>query len=221
LHVTPLHLARVVVFLLIAPLPGLLAQGVKPPPAAEQRAAGEAGRKAEPAAQGSAGEEGPAVVSEESLVLPGEPEGAAAAAPAGPLVSTWDFLRMLLILAAVVGVIYLLFHLLKRGFRRQLPQNDLIRVLGSRSLSGNRALHLVAMGRSIFLVGAAESGISLIAEIKDQETLDQIRLESSQGIAPQGFAQFFQSLWKGGGKRNLTGDSLEFMKQQRQRLQKM
>jgi flagellar protein FliO/FliZ len=192
--------------LFLAPLSGLAAQekGAKPPAAPEEKAA-------------------PAAPSEESLVLPEEPQGApaAAAAPAGPLVSTWDFLRMLLILAAVVGVIYLLFHLLKRGFRRQLPQNDLIRVLGSRSLSGNRALHLVAMGRSVYLVGAAESGISLIAEIKDQETLDQIRLESSQGIAPQGFAQFFQSLWKAGGKRNLTGDSLELLKQQRQRLQKM
>jgi flagellar protein FliO/FliZ len=160
-------------------------------------------------------------VSEESLVLPDAPEVPAAAAPTGPLVSTWDFVRMLLILAAVVGVIYLLFHLLKRGFRRQLPQNDLIRVLGNRSLSGNRALHLVAMGRSVYLVGAAEGGISLIAEIKDQETLDQIRLESSQVLPPQSFSQFFQSLWKGGGRRNLTGESLDFMKQQRQRLQKM
>jgi flagellar protein FliO/FliZ len=199
LHVTPLNLARrlsLLLFLLV-PLAGPLAQQASPPA------------------------EGPAPVGEESLVLADTPEAPAAAAPAGPLVSTWDFVRMLLILAAVVGVIYLLFHLLKRGFRRQLPQNDLIRVLGSRSLSGNRALHLVAMGRSVFLVGAAEGGISLIAEIKDQETLDQIRLESSQVLPPQGFAQFFQSLWKGGGKRNLSGDSLDFMKQQRQRLQKM
>jgi len=158
---------------------------------------------------------------EESFTFADEPEAPASPEATGPLVSTWDFVRMLLILAAVVGVIYLLFYLLKRGFRRQLPQNDLIRVLGSRSLAGNRALHLVALGRGIYLVGAAESGISLIAEIKDQETLDQIRLESSQVLPPQGFAQFFQSLWKGGGKRNLTGDSLELLKQQRQRLQKM
>ncbi len=204
MHVTPLNLARrlLLLFLLLAPLSKPLAQGVQP---------GEA----------AAGVKPPAAAGEESLVLPEEPAGSAAAAPAGPLVSTWDFLRMLLILAAVVGVIYLLFHLLKRGFRRQLPQNELIRVLGSRSLSGNRALHLVAMGRSVFLVGAAESGISLIAEIKDQETLDQIRLESSQVLSPQGFAQFFQSLWKPGAKRNPTGDSLEVLKQQRQRLQKM
>jgi flagellar protein FliO/FliZ len=199
LHVTPSDLAcrTLVLFLLLAPLAGLPAQ------------------ESESASQGTA------PVTEESLILPEEPEAASDTAPTGPLVSTWDFVRMLLILAAVVGVIYLLFHLLKRGFRRQLPQNDLIRILGSRSLSGNRALHLVAMGRSVYLVGAAESGISLIAEIKDQETLDQIRLESSQVLPPQGFAQFFQSLWKGGGKRNLSGDSLEFMKKQRQRLQKM
>ena len=199
LHVTPSDLVRrtLAVYLLLAPLAGLTAQESTPAPA------------------------GAAPVTEESLIIPEEPEAAADTAPTGPLVSTWDFVRMLLILAAVVGVIYLLFHLLKRGFRRQLPQNDLIRVLGSRSLSGNRALHLVAMGRSVFLVGAAESGISLIAEIKDQETLDQIRLDSSQVLPPQGFAQFFQSLWKGGGKRNLGGDSLEFMKRQRQRLQKM
>ena len=208
MHVTPFHLARraLVVFLLFASLAGAFAQ--------------EAG----PASRGSTpGGVVTREAAEEALVIPGgdSPEAPASPAPSGPLVSSWDFVRMLLILAAVVGVIYLLFHLLKRGFRRQLPQNDLIRILGSRSLSGNRALHLVAMGRSVYLVGAAESGISLIAEIKDQETLDQIRLESSQVLPPQGFAQFFQSLWKGGGKRNLSGDSLEFMKKQRQRLQKM
>jgi flagellar protein FliO/FliZ len=164
----------------------------------------------------------PAPQGEEALVIPGGETAREAAAPTGPLVSTWDFVRMLIILAGVVGVIYLLFYLLKRGFRRQLPQNDLIRVLGSRTLSGNRALHLVELGRSVFLVGAAESGISLISEIKDQETLDRLRIESAETVrTPQGFASFFQNLWKSGGKASLRGDSLNLMKQQRRRLQKM
>jgi len=129
---------------------------------------------------------------------------------------------MLLILAAVIGVIYALFFFLKRGFRRQLPQNELIRLLGNRSLAGNRALHLVALGRSVYLVGSAESGINLIAEVKDPETLDQIRLESSAaGKPPPSFSQFFQSLWKPGGRQSGRGDGLRFMKQQRQRLEKM
>jgi len=161
---------------------------------------------------------------EESLVIPGgeEAETAAAPEPAGPLVSSWDFVRMLRILVAVVGVIYLIFWLIRRGFRRQLPQNDIIRLLGTRNLSGSRALHLVGLGRSVFLGGSAESGVNLISEVKDPETLDQIRLESSAASGPpQGFSQFFQSLWKPGGRQNPKGEGLAFMKQQRRRLEKM
>jgi len=142
----------------------------------------------------------------------------------GPLVSSWDFLRMVLILAAVVAVIYLIFWVLKRGVRRQLPQNDLIRLLGTRNLSGNRSLHLVEMGKQVFLVGSAEGGISLISEIRDQETLDSIALERSQmqNRAPQGFAQFFQSILKSGKqKESSVGETIDFMKQQRQRLEKL
>lgn len=177
-----------------------------------------------PLASLSAQEKAPSQGDEESLVIAGGEKTEEPAAATGPLVSSWDFIRMLFILAAVVGVIYLIFYLLKRGLRRQLPQNDLIRVLGSRTLSGNRALHVVELGKSVFLVGAAESGISLISEVKDQETLDRIRLESSQAARlPQGFTQFFQSLLKSGKKAELglKQDTLGFMKQQRQRLQKM
>jgi len=165
---------------------------------------------------------------EESLLIldPGEPTEAADTeeVQGGPLVSSWDFLRMVLILAAVVGVIYLLFWLLKRGMRRQLPQNDLIHLLGTRNLTGNRALHLVELGKQVFLVGAAEGNISLISEIKNQETLDTIALEQSQmqTRATQGFSHFFQSFLKSGKQQGSSvGDTIDFMKQQRQRLEKL
>ena len=164
---------------------------------------------------------------EESLLIL-DPEEAAESGETqefqgGPLVSSWDFIRMVLILAAVVGVIYLIFWMLKRGLRRQLPQNDLIRLLGTRNLSGNRALHLVEMGKQVFLVGAAEGSISLISEIRDQETLDAIALERSQmqNRTSQGFAHFFQSLLKSGGSQSSVGDTIDFMKQQRRRLEKL
>lgn len=165
---------------------------------------------------------------EESLLILDTAEqteaGVTGEVQAGPLVSSWDFLRMVLILAAVVGVIYLIFWILKRGIRRQLPQNDLIRLLGTRNLSGNRALHLVEMGKQVFLVGSAEGSISLISEIRDQETLDSIALERSQmqNRASQGFAQFFQSILRSGKqKESSVGATMDFMKQQRQRLEKL
>ena len=168
----------------------------------------------------------PSRPAEESLLIldAGEEADETGEVQGGPLVSSWDFLRMVLILAAVVGVIYLIFWLLKRGFRRQLPQNDLIRLLGTRSLSGNRALHLVEMGKQVFLVGSAEGSISLISEIRDRETLDTIALERSQmqNRTSQGFAQFFQSILKSGRNQGSSvGGTVDFMKQQRQRLEKL
>jgi flagellar protein FliO/FliZ len=144
--------------------------------------------------------------------------------PQVSLVSSWDFVRMLLVLGAVVVVIYLVFRLLRRGLRRRLPQNDLIRLLGTRALTGNRALHVVELGNKVFLVGAAENGISLISEITDQETLDTVRLATSQAPPQtfQGFAQFLQSFLRAPRKQTgSTQDTLDFMKQQRQRLQKL
>ena len=57
------------------------------------------------------------------------------AAPTRPLVSTWDFVRMVLVLAAVVGVIYLFFYLLRRGMGPPPAGNDLIRVAVTRDPS--------------------------------------------------------------------------------------
>ena len=76
----------------------------------------------------------------------------AAAVPAGSNVSTWDFVRMLLVLACVIGVIYGLFWLLRRGAGKRVQENDLIKVLGSKTLNGSRSLHLVEVGASVFLV---------------------------------------------------------------------
>jgi flagellar protein FliO/FliZ len=160
---------------------------------------------------------------EQSILIPEAPAGGKAVSAEGPLVSSWDFVRMLLVLAAVVAVIYLIFHLLRRGLRRQLPENEIIRVIGSRSLTGNRSLHLVELGTTVFLLGAAEGGITLISEVKDRETLDMVRLESSrQRQAPQGFGQFFQSILKpGAGRASGIEATVDFMKRQRQRLHKM
>jgi flagellar protein FliO/FliZ len=170
-------------------------------------------------------EQSPVSPPEESLpILGGEEEASEPVDEAGPLVSSWDFLRMILILAAVVAVIYFVFYLLKRGLRRQLPQNELIHLLGTRSLSGNRALHLVELGKQVFLVGSAEGGISLISEIRSRETLDTIALEraESQSGTAQGFAKVFQSLLKTGKREGAgAGETIDFMKQQRQRLEKL
>ena len=165
-----------------------------------------------------------------------------------PIISTWDFIRMLLILAVVVGVIYLIFFMLKRALRKRMPENDLILLIGSRSLSGNKALHLVEVGRSIFLIGSADGGISLISEIQDRESMDLVRLENARTSLKnkQSFSDLLQAVFKPAGRipagrqvpagereipagegegegENKPGvaETVDFMKQQRERLKRL
>jgi flagellar protein FliO/FliZ len=158
----------------------------------------------------------------EQLILIGE--GDEEASDQSPVLTAWDFIRMLLILGAVVAAIYIIFRLIKRGAARRLTERELIRLLDSRSLSGNRALHLVEVGNSIYLVGSAESGVALVAELTDKESLDRVRLELSQKPEQEraGFSKLLTGLLKPGSKENIpVNQTINFMKRQQERLKKL
>jgi flagellar protein FliO/FliZ len=172
---------------------------------------------------------GPAVPIDESKIpLGSAPAGGPAAAPAAAAapsggVSTWDFVRMILVLACVLGVIYVLFWLLRRGAGKRVQENDLIRVMGSRGLSGSRALHLVEVGSSVFLVGSSDGGVELISEITDKESLDSLRLKAAEQ-APAGrrtFAQALGEIFRPAARPFSIGDGIGFLKGQRERLKKL
>jgi flagellar biogenesis protein FliO len=181
---------------------------------------------AAPAVPGTAG------LNESQILLPdagAQPAGSPAAgatppaAPAASGVSTWDFVRMLLILAVVVLVIYVLFWLLRRGAGKKIQENDLIRVLGSRGLAGNRALHLVEVGTSVYLVGASDGGVQLIAEVTDKESLDSMRLKAAE--QPSGtrhtFQQVLAEIFRPAKKPFTVGEGVGLLKGQRDRLRKL
>ena len=138
------------------------------------------------------------------------------------LISTWDFVRMILVLAAVIGAIYLLFFFLKRGARRKQPDNELIRLIDYQSLNGNRALHLVMVGENIYLVGSSENGVHLVSRIDDKESVDTIRLELAQtgDKVKTNFSDFFSGMFKSEKNPSLN-DTLSFMKKQKERLEEM
>ena len=130
---------------------------------------------------------------------------------------------MLIILAAVVGVIYLIFWLLRRGSGKKIQENNLIHVLGSRSLAGNRALHLVEVGTSVYLVGASDGGVELIAEITDKESLDSVHLKAAEQN-PGGrrtFPQILSEIFRPGEEANSLGEGIGLFKGQRERLRKL
>ena len=154
------------------------------------RAGADAGTEADAGAAvggtGSAAEAAPGVGEGTPDLTPlagGEDPGGAPAAGAaggrGSLLSTWDFVRMVLVLAAVVAAIYLILLFIRRSTAGRVRENDLITLLGSRALGGGRNLHLVQVGTGYYLVGAADEAVNLIAQITDQESIDTLKLELS------------------------------------------
>jgi len=101
-----------------------------------------------------------------------------AAKAAGPDTFVY-FLRMLLVLALVLGVMYLVFTLMRRLARPRNATDSPIRVLASTSLGTGKAVHLVELGGKAWLLGASEQGLTLITEIDDRELLDGIELEAA------------------------------------------
>jgi flagellar protein FliO/FliZ len=153
----------------------------------------------------------------------GAPQGSPATPPTVTGVSTWDFVRMLIILAGVVVVIYLLFWLLRRSAGKKIQENDLIRVLGSRSLAGNRALHLIEVGGCVYLIGASDGGVQLISEISDKESLDSVRLKAAEQAPAAGrnFPQILSEIFRPARKPVSLGEGIGFLRGQRDRLKKL
>lgn len=142
----------------------------------------------------------------------------------GNPVPVWEFVRMLIILGCVVLVIYLFFFFLKKGMKKKMPESDLIKVITSTRLQGSDILYLIRIGYHYFLVGSGGSGLSLVAQITDKETIDTIMLNTQEEAAPgkQSFSDILLKIFSPGKKQNgLLSNPINFMKKQQERLAKL
>ncbi len=129
-----------------------------------------------------------------------------------------DLLRMVLVLAAVVGVIYLIFYLLKRSTRGRVVESDVFRLVGAKQLPGGRLLYLVEVGNQVFLLGSGDKDVHLVSEITDQESVDMIRLRAEAVPAERkSFAELLGGMFKSNG----DGSPLGFLQRQRGRLKNL
>ena len=137
-----------------------------------------------------------------SLDAPG-PAANQAAGAAGPNTFLY-FLRMILVLALVVGTMYFVFTIMRRLAKPKDRGDSPIRVLGSTALGAGKSVHLLGLGSKAWLVGASDHSVSLIAEVDDKELLDGIELEAAtqKPHASTDFAAILSSFLskRGGGK---------------------
>jgi len=126
--------------------------------------------------------EDPNIAAQQSLTF-GSPD--AAAIPAASGVSVFTIFRVLLTLAVVAAAIYGLVYFLKfrRTSRAGAEQDPFLKILASAPLVTNRSVHVISVGPQAWLVGSAETGVNLISEITDKDTINAMLLEDSKRIA--------------------------------------
>jgi flagellar protein FliO/FliZ len=137
--------------------------------------------------------------------------------------SPFTVLRMVLVLALAALAVYGVVFFLKRLGRPAEQRDPYLKVLASVHLGANRFAYVLSVGSRAWLVGAAESGVSLIAEISDQETVDAMRLDDSRKSAETGsrfldFKTMLRRLGGGGFPENSTGPGADNLRKRRERL---
>ncbi|MDR3275985.1 MAG: flagellar biosynthetic protein FliO [Treponema sp.] len=162
----------------------------------------------------NAGEEAE-VVNPETAILLGEPVSEEAAA--SPSSSVWQVIRLVLVLALAAAAIYGVTFFIRRAGKSRVDRNPHLKILASIPLGTNRFAYVLSVGSQAWLVGAAEGGVSLIAEIGDREAVDAMLLDESRA-AGAGMAKFpdFRSLLgrfgakpeQSAGKRSFSADGV-------------
>ncbi|HOV37748.1 MAG TPA: flagellar biosynthetic protein FliO [Spirochaetales bacterium] len=135
---------------------------------------------------------------------------------------------MLLVLGFVLALVYVFFHYLKKLSTPRETGLEVIRLLESKTLSGNKQVHLVEVGEHIVLVGTADNSIQLLLELADKETLDRVRLKVSEMPTRRPVKNFADMVRHYLQKKPGTGEkyqseeeALNFIRRQKERLNKL
>jgi flagellar biogenesis protein FliO len=95
-------------------------------------------------------------------------------------------LRTIGIMGAVLIGLFLLYRLLIKRRNRIVTDSQVVNVLATYPLAANRTIQVVDIAGKILVLGVSDSAVNLITQVEDQETIDRIKLLSTQDQGGQG-----------------------------------
>ena len=137
--------------------------------------------------------------------------------------TVWDFLRMVLVLAFVAACIYGLVFLLKKASTGKFDESELIKIITSKTVSPGKTLHIVEIGNQMMILGISDDSITHIADIKDKETYEQIKLYKGGNEVPSGdsFYSYLSKVISPGKKKKKAGSINNLLEKQKKRMEKL
>ncbi|MBQ0039625.1 MAG: flagellar biosynthetic protein FliO [Treponema sp.] len=92
----------------------------------------------------------------------------------------WAFVRMIIVLAIVIGVIYFIFRLMKKSIAPGAENDPFLRKVAGITLSPGKSVQVVTLIDKAYLVGVSENSVNLISEIDDKELINAMNLHSDK-----------------------------------------
>jgi flagellar biosynthetic protein FliO len=113
-----------------------------------------------------------------------------------------SLLKMVSALAVTVGAIVFASYLFKKIMNKsgvKINDSELIKILSVKYLGPKNSIMLINVSEHMMVIGVTSSKISLLTEIVDSESLEQLKgIQDNQGKSAP-FSDYLKGLLKGAG----------------------
>ena len=141
-----------------------------------------------------------------SLDGSGATDGTSSAKASSPLSTVWVFLRMILVLAIVLAIIWIIFKLMKRSVDPEKSSDEFLRKVSSITISPGKSVQIITLIDKAYLLGVSDNSVNLITEIDDPELIQAMNLYADKNAKvdkPKSFEDVLE-LFMPKKKKNVT-----------------
>lgn len=123
------------------------------------------------------------------------------------------FLRMILVLIAIIGLIYGFVWLLRKTSAPKVKDDLYLREVANLTLSPGKSVRVVSLKDKAYIIGVTDSNINLIAEVEDKDLIDAMNLNAEESVSekPKDFSTVLSMFSKS------TSNTENYLKQRRER----
>jgi len=122
--------------------------------------------------------------------------------------TTWQFIKLILVLILVIVCIYGIVWFLKKTSNPNFQPDPYLKKVAALNLSPGKSVFIVSTPTQAFLVGTSDNSVNLIGEINDKDLIDSMNLaaEKVPTAKPKDFASILASFFPKGN----TDETEEF-----------
>lgn len=125
--------------------------------------------------------------------------------------TVWIFVRMILVLAIVVVLIYGVLYFIKKKTNIVKDEDDFLRRAAYLNIAPGKTVEVITLVDKAYLIGVTEDNISMLGEITDKELIQAMNLNADKKQntkKPMNFDDVLQ-LFMGGKNRNTIFNETE------------